>query len=63
MILGDYNTIANEEMLHSATDHGYKGIYSSFNKLNNFEISYSLNRQFGSEKCYLYADKHGLFCR
>lgn len=55
MIHGDYNTIVNNEMLHSATNYEcYKGIYSSFNEMNMFEISYSLNRQFGSENWCLY---------
>ena len=59
MIHGDYNTIVNNEMLHSATNYEcYKGIYSSFNEMNMFEISYSLNRQFGSENWCLYTGKN-----
>ena len=55
MIHGDYKTVANNEMLHSATNYEcYKGLYSSFNSMNMFEISYSLNRQFGSENWTLY---------
>ena len=59
MIHGDYTTIVNDEMLHSATNYEcYKGIYSSFNEMNMFEISYSLNRQFGSENWCLYTGKN-----
>lgn len=59
MIHGDYNTIVNNEMLHSATNYEcFKGIYSSFNEMNMFEISYSLNRQFGSESWCLYTGKN-----
>lgn len=59
MIHGDYNTIVNNEMLHSATNYEcYKGIFSSFNEMNMFEISYSLHRQFGSENWCLYTGKN-----
>ena len=55
MIHGDYKTIVNNEMLHSATNYEcYKGLYSSFNSMNMFEISYSLNRQFADESWTLY---------
>ena len=56
---GDYNRWANEEMCHSVTNYEcYKGLYSSFNTGNMHEISYSLNRQFGSEQWCLYTGKH-----
>lgn len=59
MIHGDYNTIVNNEMLNSATNYEcFKGIFSSFNEMNMFEISYSLNRQFGSESWCLYTGKN-----
>ncbi|MFA5659631.1 MAG: alpha-amylase family glycosyl hydrolase [Oscillospiraceae bacterium] len=59
ILFGDYNTIVNDEMLHSCTNYEcYKGLHSSFNELNMFEISYSLNRQFGSESWTLYKGKH-----
>lgn len=59
MIHGDYNTIVNDEMLHSATNYEcYKGIFSSLNEMNMFEISYSLNRQFGGESWCLYTGKN-----
>ncbi len=55
MIHGDYKTIVNPQMLHSATNYEcYKGLYSSFNSMNMFEIAHSLNRQFGSEPWALY---------
>jgi glycosidase len=50
VLFGDYNLIVNEEMLHSCTNYEcYKGIFSSFNSMNMFEIAYSLNRQYGPE--------------
>lgn len=58
MIHGDYNEIVCEGMLHSATNYEcYKGIYSSLNSMNMFEIGYSLNRQFGPENWCLYRGK------
>lgn len=58
-IHGDYNRIVNGAMLDSCTNYEcYKGIYSSFNDRNMFEIAYSLNRQFGSEQWSLYRGKH-----
>ena len=48
--------------MHSCTNYEcYKGLYSSFNERNLFEISYSLNRQFGPETWCLYREKH-LLC-
>ncbi|MBO5364035.1 MAG: hypothetical protein J6A56_01035 [Clostridia bacterium] len=59
MIHGDYNSIVNDEMLHSATNYEcFKGIYSSFNSMNMFEIGHSLIRQFGKENWCLYRGKH-----
>lgn len=59
MIHGDYNQIVNNEMLHSATNYEcFKGIHSSLNSMNMFEISYSLNRQFGNENWCLYRGMH-----
>lgn len=55
---GDYNTWVNPDMLDSCTNYEcYKGIYSSFNSVNFFEILYSFNRQFGSEPWCLYTGK------
>ena len=59
MIGGDYNQIMNDEMCHSATNYEcYKGIYSSLNSMNLFEIMHSLNRQFGDENWTLYRGNH-----
>ena len=59
MIHGDYNTIVNEDMLDSATNYEcYKGLHSSFNSMNMFEIAHSLMRQFGEENWTLYKGKH-----
>jgi glycosidase len=57
-IHGDYNQIVNPEMLDSCTNYEcYKGVYSSLNDANMFEIAYSLNRQFGPEHWTLYRGK------
>lgn len=59
---GDYNKWVNPEMLDSVTNYEcYKGLYSSFNDMNMFEIAYSINRQFGSENWCIYRGKH-LYC-
>lgn len=59
MLHGDYNQRMNDEMLHSATNYEcYKGLYSSFNSMNMFEINHSLLRQFGPEQWTLYKGKH-----
>lgn len=59
MLHGDYNRMVNENMLHSATNYEcYKGLYSSFNSMNMFEINHSLLRQFGPENWTLYKGKH-----
>lgn len=59
MLHGDYNRLMNDRMLHSATNYEcYKGLYSSFNSMNMFEINHSLLRQFGPENWTLYKGKH-----
>lgn len=59
MLHGDYNRLVNDQMLHSATNYEcYKGLHSSFNSLNLFEINHSLLRQFGPENWTLYRGKH-----
>lgn len=66
VIHGDYNRWANPEMLHATTNYEcYKGLWSSHNDKNYFEIAYTLNREFGQEHglykpLYLYnfADNH-----
>jgi len=63
---GDYNRWANVNRLDSVTNYEcYKGLFSSHNEKNYFEIAYSLNRQFGEDlglykNLYLYnfADNH-----
>ena len=58
---GDYNQWMNPEMLDSVTNYEcYKGLYSSFNSMNMFEINHSLLRQFGPENWTLYRGKHML---
>ena len=59
MLHGDYNQLMNDAMLHSATNYEcYKGLHSSFNSMNMFEIIHSLLRQFGPENWTLYRGKH-----
>ena len=59
IISGDYRRIMNGAMLHSCTNYEcYKGLYSSFNDLNLFEIDYSLNRLFGRNEAALYKGSH-----
>lgn len=56
---GDYNQIMNDAMLHSVTNYEcYKGLHSSFNSMNMFEINHSLLRQFGPENWTLYKGRH-----
>ena len=55
MIHGNYRDIINNEMLHSATNYEcFKGIYSSFNSMNMFEIGHSLRNRFGNEDWCMY---------
>ncbi len=59
LLHGDYNQFMNDEMLHSATNYEcYKGLFSSFNSMNMFEIIHSLLRQFGPENWTLYKGRH-----
>ncbi len=65
MIHGDYRKLLNHARLDSVTNYEcYKGLWSSLNDGNYFEIAYSLNRQFGSEgiykdySLYSFADNH-----
>lgn len=65
IIHGDYTDWANDGMLDSTTNYEcWKGIYSSHNDKNYYEIAYSLNRQFGTDgiyrhlKLYNFLDNH-----
>ena len=56
---GDYNRWMNDRMCHSVTNYEcYKGLWSSFNSMNLFEIGHSLQRQFGPEPWTLYKGRH-----
>lgn len=62
---GDYRQWASPGRLDSVTNYEvYKGLYSSFNDHNFYEIAWSLNRQFGPEGLYRdqllysFADNH-----
>ncbi len=65
VVHGDYSRWANNEKLHSTTNYEcYKGLYSSLNDNNYFEIAHSLKRQFGDNgiykglSLYNFADNH-----
>lgn len=59
MLHGDHKRLMADDMLHSATNYEcYKGLYSSFNSMNMFEIVHSLLRQFGPEDWTLYRGRH-----
>lgn len=59
---GDYNSLANPEMLDSVTNYEcYKGLYSSFNDKNMFEIAHSVKRQenlYKGKHLYSFLDNH-----
>lgn len=65
VVHGDYRNWAQEGKLDSVTNYEcYKGLYSSLNDSNYFEIAYALNRQFGENgiyrdlPLYAFADNH-----
>jgi glycosidase len=65
VVSGDYSRWANPEILHSVTNYElYKGIHSSHNDRNMFELAHTLNRQFGKggllegKKLYNFVDNH-----
>ena len=59
LLHGDYNQFVGDGLLHSCTNYEcYKGLYSSMNSYNLFEITHSLLRQFGPENWTLYKGKH-----
>ena len=56
---GDYNRWMGEGLCHSVTNYEcYKGLWSSFNDQNLFEIGHSLARQFGPEPWTVYRGAH-----
>ena len=59
MIGGDYNVLLRDGGLDSVTNYECrKGLFSSMNSRNLFEIGYSLNRQFGPDPWCLYTGRH-----
>lgn len=65
MVFGDYRRLLGGSMLDSVTNYeAYKGLFSSHNDRNYFEIAYTLNRQFGEGgiyrdfDLYSFADNH-----
>lgn len=65
VIHGDYRQWAAPNRLDSVTNYElYKGLYSSHNDQNYFEVAYALNRQFGpggiyrDKKLYSFVDNH-----
>lgn len=62
LMYGDYNQRVGSGLLDSCTNYEcYKGLYSSLNSMNLFEITHSLIRQFGPEPWTLYKGLH-LLC-
>ncbi len=65
VVHGDYSQWTNPGKLHSVTNYEcYKGLFSSHNDNNYFEIAYSLQREFGDSGIYRglplynFADNH-----
>lgn len=65
VVHGDYRDWANESALDGTTNYElYKGLYSSHNDSNLFEVAYSLKREFGEGGVYKhlpllnFADNH-----
>lgn len=59
VLFGDYRRLIGKALLHSVTNYEcYKGLYSSFNDRNLFEIAHSLHRQFGGDGYALYPGLH-----
>lgn len=65
VVHGDYNQWVGTNRLDSVTNYeAFKGLYSSFNDHNFFEIAWTLKRQFGEEgiykdlQLYSFADNH-----
>ena len=65
VVNGDYRQWTEPGELDSCTNYeAFKGLYSSFNDRNMFEIAWSLNREFGPEgvyrhlQLYSFADNH-----
>jgi glycosidase len=65
VVAGDYRNWAREGRLDSVTNYElYKGLWSSFNDHNFYELAWTLNRQFGAEGMYRglglynFADNH-----
>jgi len=53
VVHGPYQPWVNLQHLHSVTNYeAYKGLYSSLNDKNFFEIAHTLKRQFGQEGIY-----------
>ena len=62
VIHGDYSRWANNDMLHSVTNHElHKGLYSGHNDHNYFEIAHTIKRLngiVGDKKLYTFCDNH-----
>jgi cyclomaltodextrinase / maltogenic alpha-amylase / neopullulanase len=65
VVHGDYRHWTHDAALDATTNYeAYKGLWSSHNDRNYFEIAYSLNRQFGRDgiyrdlALYAFADNH-----
>ncbi|MCC6147372.1 MAG: alpha-amylase [Anaerolineaceae bacterium] len=53
MVFGDYTRLLSQGGLDAVTNYeAYKGLYSSLNDRNYYEIAYTLKRQFGPQGTY-----------
>ncbi len=59
LLHGDLRQWVNPQMLHSCTNYQcYKGLYSSLNSMNMFEIVHSIQRMFGQEDWCMCRGQH-----
>ncbi len=59
VLFGDYNLLVRDDMLHTCTNYeNHKSLWSAILSKNLFELSYSLNRQFGYEPWCIYRGRH-----
>jgi len=59
LLHGDYKMWVNGEMCHSCTNYAcYKGLFSSFNSMNMFEVIHTLTQQFGPENWSWFRGMH-----
>jgi len=59
MVHGDYTKLIQDTGIDSVTNYeAYKGLYSSLNDVNYFEIAHSFKRLFNGKRLYNFVDNH-----